>query len=597
MPCVRITVFTIGFWQDSLGSGANEAAAVKESEGMPVLLRDIKVPLAYSGTTDLLKQFLSDAHGLRTAAARGTLGVQIVRRSLDARKKMDIHYVYQLRIDSDDDEGLHGKASGAGLRSEIIPPLPSVHPLDDLTVAGGGPGLPTAASFRHPPVIIGSGPAGIFAALVLAEAGISALAFDRGEAVAARVRTVGRLRRRGELSEESNYCFGEGGAGTFSDGKLTCGRNHPLIRYLFEQWVAFGAPESILWEAHPHIGTDYLMRVALEMRRKVESAGSRFQFGSRLEDIVPGGGAAKYMLRFSGGLTVPADHVILAIGHSARDTYRMLLDRGLAMAPKPFALGARIEHPQEHINRIQYGNCTVLPAAEYKLAAQSGGRGIWTFCMCPGGHLLPTSAQPGHLAINGMSYHSRASGFANAAVVVNIQREDFYRGHPLDGVSFQSALERAAFEAGGGGYVSPAQRLGDFLKGQASRGELRSTYRPGVAPARLDQLLPRFVTEALRGALVEYNERMRGYLSEEAIIAGIESKTSSPIVMMRDDMLQSVSHPGIFPTGEGAGFAGGIVSAALDGVRVARALLTAVPRSSIGSRNERGACSAGAAVS
>lgn len=551
---------------------------------MPIQLRDVKVPLESAADAETLHSFVLDTLG--SGGASGGLGgssgptVEVVRRSVDARKKTDIHYVYQLRIHADDEDGVLAQATQAGLRAERVEPLRHTHPLDDLTEAQGGQGIPRAADFRHMPVIIGSGPAGIFAALVMAEAGVPCLVVDRGEPVADRLRAVGRLRRKGVLSPESNYCFGEGGAGTFSDGKLTCGRSHPLIRYLFEQWVAFGAPESILWEAHPHIGTDYLMRVALEMRQHLSSLGTRFLFNTRFDDVVPGGSASRYRLRFSGSGAgvVPTDHVLLAIGHSARDTYRMLLERGLAMAPKPFALGARIEHPQDHINRIQYGHCAVLPAAEYKLTAQAAGRGIWTFCMCPGGHLLPTSAQAGHLAINGMSYHARASGFANAAVVVNIQREDFFRGHVLDGVAFQSALEQAAYKAGGGDYVSPAQRLGDFLKGQSSRGELRSTYRPGVAAARLDQILPGFVTEALRGALLQYNERMRGYLSHEAILAGIESKTSSPVVMTRDASLQSVSHPGIFPTGEGAGFAGGIVSAALDGVKVARAVLGSVSR-------------------
>jgi uncharacterized protein len=251
----------------------------------------------------------------------------------------------------------------------------------------------------------------------------------------------------------------------------------------------------------------------------------------------------------------------------------MLLARGLHITQKPFAVGARFEHPQDDINKIQYGQCALLPPAEYKLAAQVGDRGIWTFCMCPGGNLLPTSTQPGHLAINGMSYHARNSGFANAAVVVGINRQDFDRGHPLDGMYFQQQIEQAAYAAGGGGFLSPAQRVTDFIAGRTSRGELVSTYRPGVTSARLDKILPQAVVESLQGALISYNQRMRGFISDHAIVAGVESKTSSPIVMPRDERLQSVSHPGIFPTGEGAGFAGGIVSASLDGVRVGRAIL------------------------
>jgi uncharacterized FAD-dependent dehydrogenase len=246
------------------------------------------------------------------------------------------------------------------------------------------------------------------------------------------------------------------------------------------------------------------------------------------------------------------------------------------MTQKPFAMGLRVEHPQEAINKIQYGACELpLPSAEYKLAAHTGdGRGIWTFCMCPGGHLLPTSAEEGHLAINGMSYHARNSGFANAALVVNVLREDYDRGNVLDGVAFQRQVERASFVAGGGNYRSPAQRLTDFLAGKTSpEGSMRSTYRPGITSARLDQVLPPHIVEALRAAIRDYDKKMRGFITSEAIVAGVESKTSAPISMPRGSDLQSLSHPGIFPCGEGAGFAGGIVSAALDGLRVAKALL------------------------
>jgi uncharacterized FAD-dependent dehydrogenase len=556
---------------------------------MTVLIRELKVPISESQEPGDLLAHLSKALGRTIDEAAGSK-LSVHKRSLDARKKSNIHYVYQLRLDSPDEQSVMAAADRAGIAAEILSVDKSVHPVWGLGGRPGLAGVPSKRDLRHPPVIIGTGPAGVFSGLVLAEAGIPCVLVDRGEAVEQRMRTVGKFLRNSAFTPESNYCFGEGGAGTFSDGKLTCGRNHPLIRYLFERWVEFGAPDSILWEAHPHIGTDYLMRIAIRMRNHIRDLGSRFVFGTRLEDIESGGSTARFRLRFSDGSIIPTDHVVLAIGHSARDTYEMLLRKGVAIAPKPFALGARIEHPQEVINEIQYGkaplsgaaagaagsSCALLPAAEYKLAAQAASRGIWTFCMCPGGYLLPTSAQPGHLAINGMSYHSRASGFANAAVVVNIAREDFFRGHPLDGMKFQSELEQAAFIAGGGNYFSPAQRLTDFIKQRPSRGELKSTYRPGVSPARLDKLLPDFVSESLRIALAQYNDKMRGYISSDAIIAGVESKTSSPIVMMRDEHLQSISHPGLFPTGEGAGFAGGIVSAALDGVKVARAVLESV---------------------
>ena len=531
---------------------------------MTLRVKDIELS-PQSGDQELRQAVLAKL-GLSDAEVAN---LAIRKRSLDARKKSRIVYHYQVDVELRD--GPREEERLATLLGSTAAALPAEAPPEPLA------GLaPRTIRFARPPVIIGSGPAGTSAALMLARAGQSSIIIERGEPVENRIKTMGRLRRRGEFEPESNYCFGEGGAGTFSDGKLTCGRNHPLIRFLFEQWVNFGAPAEILYEAHPHIGTDYLLRIAKAQRDYLSSGGTEFLFNRRLVDIKPGprgDGGARHQVILSDGTMLATDHLIVAIGHSARDTYRMLLERGLAMAPKPFAMGARIEHPQAQIDKIQFGSCELLPPAEYKLAAHVGQRGIWTFCMCPGGHLLPTSAQPEHLAINGMSYHARASGFANAAVVVNVLREDFYRGHPLDGAEFQARLERAAFQAGGGGYHSPAQRLVDFVAGRPSRGELRSTYEPGVTAARLDQLLPDFISDALKAATSAYNQKMRGYLSPEALVVGVETKTSAPVVMTRNDGLESVSHPGLFPCGEGAGFAGGIVSAGLDGLRVGRAVL------------------------
>lgn len=524
---------------------------------MSLLLKQFTVPLSAQKSESDLRSLVAEDLGIPQDSIEE---LEILKKSLDARKKSQIVHHYQLRIAGKDEEALLRTSNG---RLEPFEEKARFHPTDGMDF--------NRKKFRHKPVIIGSGPAGTFAALGLAELGQSCIIVERGEPVEDRMRTVHRLLRSSEFNNESNYCYGEGGAGTFSDGKLTCGRNHPLIRYLFEQWVRFGAPPDILYEAHPHIGTDYLMKIAKRTRTFLESAGSEFLFRRRFVDFSEGTNA-RYKVILDDGTALETDHLVIAIGHSARETYEMLYAKGLAIGPKPFAIGARFEHPQEVIDRIQFGSCTLLPAAEYKLAAQVDGRGIWTFCMCPGGHLLPTNAQEGHLAINGMSYHARNSGFANAAVVVNVTREDFYRGHPLDGVKFQQAIEQAAYAAGGGNYFSPAQRLKDFLKGRMSKGELRSSYKPGVNPARLDKILPEFVVQSLQGALTEYDKRMRGFLSDEAIVAGVETKTSAPIVMFRDTGLQSTSHPGIFPAGEGAGFAGGIVSAALDGVKIGRAV-------------------------
>ena len=526
---------------------------------MTLRIKDVEVPATESAPESML---LAHVASLLEIRPEDLIGLKIRKKSLDARRKTRIVYHYQIDVDVVDEDTLISHKSSI---AEKVDQTPAQSPFEGIE--------PGVYRFRRPPVIIGSGPAGIFAALTLAQVGQPSIIIERGEPVEKHLRTVGKLRRNGDFTPESNYCFGEGGAGTFSDGKLTCGRNHPLVKFLFDKWVEFGAPESILYDAHPHIGTDYLLQIAKRQRTYLESVGTEFHFGRRFVDLKSDPAGARYLVELDDGTKIPTDHVILAIGHSARDTYQMLLDRGLAIAPKPFAMGARFEHPQSDIDRIQFGQCKLLPPAEYKLVAHAGERGIWTFCMCPGGQLLPTNAQPNHLAINGMSYHARSSGFANAAIVVNVLREDFYRGHPLDGMRFQEEIERLAFKAGGGNYHSPAQRLQDFMAARESKGTFNTTYKPGVASARLDKILPDFIVNSLRHAVVDYDKKMRGFINKDALIVGVETKTSSPIVMPRDKSLQSLSHPGLFPSGEGAGFAGGIVSASLDGVRVGRAVL------------------------
>jgi uncharacterized protein len=490
--------------------------------------------------------------------------LNIIKKSLDARKKSKITHHYRIDVEVVDPANVLKKNQGV----EEAPEINIANPIEDVDL--------TKKKLRHKPIVVGSGPAGTFSALTLAEADIPCIILERGEPVEKRIRTVGKLRSKSEFNEESNYCYGEGGAGTFSDGKLTCGRNHPLINYVFQQYVKFGAPSEILYDAHPHIGTDFLLPVAKKMREGLENMGTEFRFNSIFTGFKSGGKTAKYLVQLADGTEIPTDHIILALGHSARDTYEILYDAGVSMKAKPFAMGARIEHPQEDIDRIQVGSCTLLPAAEYKLTHNTNNRGIWTFCMCPGGDLLPTNAQPKHLAINGMSYNARKSGFANAAVVVGVRVEDFYKGHPLDGARYQADLEKAAFKAGGENYHSPAQRLTDFLKDKESSGEMKTTYKPGIVSYPMAKLLPEFVVESLKEALVSYDRKMKGYISEKALIVGLESKTSSPVCMVRTKSFESESHPGLYPTGEGAGYAGGIVSASLDGVRVAKAIIEQV---------------------
>ena len=527
---------------------------------MTLRIKQLSIPASPLNPDDQLHQAVVNHLGIQPDEL---LGLEIKKKSLDARRKSKILYHYQLDVDLRDEPSL------LRLNADLVeaPVKKVTSPTDGIP--------PLANIWRHKPIVVGSGPAGSFAALTLADFGQPCVVLERGDPVATRLKSVGKLRRRGDFDKESHYCFGEGGAGTFSDGKLTCGRNHPLIQHVFKSFVRFGAPDSILYDAHPHMGTDYLMRIAIKQRQFLESKGCEFRFRSRMVSFRSGGQSAKYIVKLASGEEIPTDHLILAIGHSARDTYKYLHDSGVSMVPKPFAIGARFEHPTEEIDRIQFGNqgnC-ILPTAEYKLAAQAGERGVWTFCMCPGGHLLPTSAEEGHLAINGMSYHARKSGFSNAAVVVNIRREDFFESSPLDGMYFQRRLERRAYQAGGGDYICPAQRLGDFLKGRKSQGELVTTYEPGVESYRMDRLLPRPVVTALRKALVDYDRRMNGFISERGLVVGLESKTSAPLSMPRGSDFESLSHPGLYPTGEGAGFAGGIISAALDGVRVGQAVL------------------------
>jgi len=487
-------------------------------------------------------------------------GFTIQKKSLDARRKNKINNLYQLDVELRD-------------QGTVLKANPEIKPSKVPSISNPWEGT-EEAQFRHRPIIVGSGPAGSYAALLLAEAGHKPIILERGEPVNKRIKTVSRFATKSEFNERSNYCFGEGGAGTFSDGKLTCGRNHPLIRFVFDQFVAHGAPRQILYDSHPHMGTDSLLKIAIKMRNHVESRGGLYRFSTALKDFRCGGSKSRYIVELENGEEIPTDHLILAIGHSARDTFEMLLENNVSIVQKPFAVGARIEHPQAVIDEIQFGSCQLLPAAEYKLASRVGKRGIWTFCMCPGGHLVPTNAQPNHLAINGMSYQARNSKFANAAVVVNVLKEDFDRGHPLDGMRFQEKFERTAFKAGGSNYHAPGQRLVDFIKGRSSKGNLISTYKPGVVNARMDKVLPEFVVDALSTAMSDYDKRMRGYINDEALVVGLESKTSSPVSITRDKSnFQSLSHPGLFPTGEGAGYAGGIISAALDGVKVARAVL------------------------
>ncbi len=507
------------------------------------------------------------------------------------------------------DEALSPTAIREAVAKKLaVPPseLPEIHVLRRAIDARGkrvrfhllvatGPALPPEQwALPHPRevrpparvVIVGSGPAGLFCAYELARHGIASRIIDRGKRVQPRRRDIALLNREGRVNPDSNYCFGEGGAGTFSDGKLyTRAHKRGSVRDVLEILALHGAPSAILEDARPHIGSNKLPKVVTAMRERLENVGVEFHFEAKLERIVVGGNGADRRVRgidLADGRSFEADAVVLATGHSARDVLDLLRDLGVTLEPKAFALGVRIEHPQPLINRIQYGRDAghpALPSAYYRLAATVEDRGVFSFCMCPGGWIVPATTEPDAQVVNGMSLSKRSSPFANSGIVVGVEPRD-WQAHgfegPLGGVDFQSRVERAAYTAGGGDLRAPATTLTDFL---AKRGSTRvppSSYRPGLHATALDEVLDCAglrIAEPLRTGLEVFAQRMQGFLTEEAVLVGVESRTSCPVRVRRDDeTLQSLGLRGLYPSGEGAGYAGGIVSAALDGKRVADAV-------------------------
>lgn len=521
-------------------------------------------PLALALGEDevLLRQKAAAALGIRPEEI---LEFRILKKSLDARRKNRIHFVYSLELTltaAEEERALRGPPSP--LRVEKAPPK--------------------AAPFsvrikRKPaqrPVVVGTGPAGLFAALTLAQAGLPPLIVERGKQVPLRLRDVERFWRDGTLEKESNVQFGEGGAGTFSDGKLFTRLDDSRIAFILETFCRFGAPAEILYLQRPHIGTDRLRRVILAMRRHLEEQGAEFMFQSRMTGLKIFQDALQGVV-VDDEKEVDARLVLLAPGHSARDTFLMLRQSGIAMEAKSFAVGVRIEHPQKLINRIQYGPSAGhphLPPAEYFLTARtSGKRAVYSFCMCPGGQVIAASSEPGGIVTNGMSLFRRNSPWANSAILVNVNEGDFGDGGPLAGMEFQRRWEERAFVLGGGCFRAPAQGVGDFLKDRFPKASLKTSFRPGVTPARLDQCLPPFVAQAVREALPLFNRKMAGFSSPEAVLLGVETRTSAPLRILRGEDFQSLSLRGLYPAGEGSGYAGGIVSSALDGVKCAQALL------------------------
>lgn len=522
---------------------------------MAIILSGVSVPL-----------HSADA-GIRKAAAK-MLGVpaaeiaalRIKRQSVDARRAQP-RLVLTALIDLHDAgrqaalENVHGRAAAYS------------EPAIDYGSRPGGR-----------PVVIGAGPAGLFAALTLAKHGYRPLLLERGRDVAARTRDVNRLREKGILDPESNVCFGAGGAGAYSDGKLMTRIKDARCDYVLQTLVDCGAPASILTDAKPHTGTENIRAAVSRLIERLTALGGQALFGSRLTGLSVGrDGLTGVAYEKDGvGASVDTRAAALCIGHSARDTYRMLWDSGVALTPKPFAVGVRIEHPRAFIDTAQYGAAAghpMLGAAEYRLATRSDGRGVYTFCMCPGGEVICASTEPDGVAVNGMSHYARGMDNSNSAVVVGVTPADFEPG-PLGGVAFQRRLERAAFSLAGG-EGAPAQTLGDFLSGKASRsfGGVTPSYRPRAVPADLHACLPPFIASALHAGLTDFDRRLKGFAMPDAVLTGVETRTSSPVRLPRGADYQARGIDGLFPAGEGAGYAGGIVSAAVDGIRCAEAMM------------------------
>ncbi len=491
------------------------------------------------------------------------LSFRIEKKSVDARDRNDVHFVLNVLLEvADEQRALKRCRLLSPVTPEKRPSLPAHH-------------------FQRKPVVVGSGPAGLFAALTLARAGASPLLIERGKPVEKRVDDVRLFQESGILNTESNIQFGEGGAGTFSDGKLTCGIKSPWIGEVLETFVAHGAPPDILYEQKPHIGTDLLKGIVSSIRHEIESLGGRVLFETRFEKLVLRGSRLAGILVHGpeGKYEIPTDTLLLCIGHSARDTISGLFSQGILMEAKPFAIGVRIEHPAAMINRAQYGSFADHPAlgtATYKMNCHTpDGRGVYTFCMCPGGEVIAASSLPEAVVTNGMSLHARSGINSNSALLVGVRPEDFGGNSPLAGFSFQQKLEEQAYRAAGGGYRAPSQRLEDFLAERPSShfGSVVPSYRPGTTPSDLRAVLPDYVLSNLRFAIPFLDRILHGFALPDAVLTAPETRSSSPVRLLRTEAGESVSCPGLFPAGEGAGYAGGIVSAAVDGIRAARSAL------------------------
>lgn len=535
-------------------------------------LNEIKLPLNHEA--EALTVAVIERLGIK---ATEVLNVSVFKRSYDARKKTNILLIYQLDVELSagvEEQVLNNNQQGARVAT-----TPDTR---YRFVAQADVDFPVLRQQR--PIVIGFGPCGILAALLLAQMGLKPIVLDRGREVRKRTKDTWSLWREGKLNTESNVQFGEGGAGTFSDGKLYSqvkDRRH-LSRKVLAEFVKAGAPEEIMFVSKPHIGTFKLVTMVEKLRAEIVRLGGEVRFEQKVETVLvereASGMGCVRGVAICGGETLLSRHVILAIGHSARDTFEMLLDQGVYIEPKPFSIGFRIEHPQSVIDRARFGEFAgnpILGAADYKLVHHcKNGRSVYSFCMCPGGTVVAATSEEGRVVTNGMSQYSRNERNANSAIVVGITPEQDYPESALGGIDLQRKLETLAFEMGGRDYSAPAQLVGDFLKGRPSTvlGAVEPSYRPGVVLTDLSHALPEFAIDALREALLVFDKKIEGFAMPEALLTGIETRTSSPVCIKRGKDYQSINTAGLFPAGEGAGYAGGILSAGIDGIKVAEAV-------------------------
>jgi uncharacterized FAD-dependent dehydrogenase len=523
-------------------------------------LTDIKLPLDHP--PEALKAAILKKLKL---PAEALLYWRVFKRAHDARSRSAILYIYTVDVT---------------LKDESRAPK-DARPTPDMDYS---PVATAPAQFQRP-LVIGAGPCGLFAALILAQSGFRPIILERGKVVRERTKDTWGLWRKSVLNPESNVQFGEGGAGTFSDGKLYSQIKDPryLGRKVLTEFVKAGAPEEILTEAHPHIGTFRLVTMVESMRESIEALGGEYRFQHKVVDLLLDGERRVRGVQLQSGEEIESQHVVLALGHSARDTFHMLHDRGVDIEAKPFSIGFRIEHPQGLIDKARFGrSIPQLGAADYKLVHHAkNGRSVYSFCMCPGGTVVAAASEPGRVVTNGMSQYSRNERNANAGIVVAITPEVDYPGHVLGGIALQRKWEEAAFAAGGATYAAPAQLVGDFIaaKPSSALGEVIPSYRPGVTPTDLSSCLPDYAIEAIRDALPAFGRQIKGFDRHDAVLTGVETRTSSPIRIKRDDNFQSPNTRGLYPAGEGAGFAGGILSAAVDGIKVGEAVAKSVASS------------------